>query len=316
MDKLQSMKTFVQIAEQGSLTAAADVLGKSLPSVVRILAGLEESLQVRLFNRTTRRIALTQEGSIYLEQCRKILADIMEAERSLAQKQVEPSGMITVTAPQRFGEMHVAPAVTRFLARYPKTRVNLLLLDRVVNLLEEGIDVAVRIAHLCDSSLIAKPVGSIRQVVCASPELLDKLGEPAHPEELSALPCVCFTGISPGTAWHFQSGGQRLTVNIKCNLTCNLAGASVEACVAGNGFGQFFCYQVMPWIQKGKLKVVLSDFEPQQLPLSLVYPHSRLLSARVRAMIDWMNKDLGLSLRQSHQSGNVTPGTSHAAVQD
>ncbi|MEA3411411.1 MAG: LysR family transcriptional regulator [Pseudomonadota bacterium] len=296
MDKLQSMAVFVQIAEQGSLTAAAEAMNKSLPSVVRILAALEESLQVRLFNRTTRRIALTEEGRLYLEQCCKILADVQEAERSLSQIQAEPSGQITVTAPVRFGEMHVASSVARFLDRYPKTRVNLLLLDRVVDLLEEGVDIAVRIAHLADSSLIAKPIGAILQVVCAGPGLLDRVGEPVCPEALSDLPCVHFTGISASPEWEFMDGEKRLTVPIKSVLTCNQVGASIEACASDVGFGRFLCYQVAPLIRTGKLVRVLADYEPPPMPLSLVYPHTRLLSSRVRAMVDWLADDIGQSL--------------------
>lgn len=283
------MTVFVQIAEQGSLTAAARVLGLSLPSVVRILASLEHSVQVRLFNRTTRRVTLTQEGRFYLEQCRKILADVEETERALGQEQAEPSGKISLTAPVRFGEMHVAPAVAGFLNQYPKTQVNLLLVDRVVDLLEEGVDVAVRIAHLADSTLIARPVGTIRQVVCASPDFLNEAGEPSHPKALSDLPCVSCTGISPASAWHFQDGGKHLPVPVAGKLVCNQVRAAVEACVAGVGFGLFYCYQVMPYIRKGQLVTVLTNFEPEPVPLSLVYPHVRLLSARVRAIVDWLS---------------------------
>ncbi|VAW77262.1 Transcriptional regulator, LysR family [hydrothermal vent metagenome] len=293
MDKLRSMAVFVQIAEHGSLTAAANMLGLSLPSVVRILASLEHSMQVRLFNRTTRRVTLTQEGEFYLQQCRKILADIDETERALGQKQSEPSGNITITAPVRFGEMHVAPAVADFLKQYPKTRVKLLLLDRVVDLLEEGIDVAVRIAHLADSSLIARPMGVIRQIVCASPDLLNKTGMPDHPEALSDLPCVCFTGIAPASIWQFQDKGKYLAVPVTGKLVCNQVKASADACVAGVGFGLFYCYQVTPHIQSGQLVPVLTNFEPEPVPLSLVYPHVRLLSARVRAIVDWLTDNVG-----------------------
>lgn len=309
MDKLQAMAVFVKIADHGSLSAAAEELEKSLPSVVRILASLEKLLEVRLLNRTTRRIALTQEGKIYLEQCRKILADIEDAERALAQEQEEPRGRITLTAPVRFGEMYVAPAVTRFLKQYPKAHVNLLLLDRVVDLLDEGIDVAVRIAHLGDSSLIAKPVGHIRQVVCASRALLDQVGEPHRPEELSGLPCVRFTGISPGSVWHFEENGKTLAVNVTGALTCNQIGASVQACVAGLGFGLFLCYQVMPWVRRGELVMILTDFEPLPIPINLVYPHARLMSSRVRALVDWIANDIPRSLETISQEGVTTGGT-------
>ncbi|MGD8934784.1 MAG: LysR family transcriptional regulator [Gammaproteobacteria bacterium] len=292
MDKLQAMKVFVQIAERGSLTAAAEALNRSLPSVVRVLATLEEALQVRLFNRTTRRIALTEEGRLYLDQCQKILADIEEAERSLGQHQTEPKGSITVTAPVRFGEIHVAPAVSAFLEQYPKTRVNLTLHDRLVDLLEEGVDIAVRIAHLPDSTLIAKPVGAVRQIICASPALLKRAGFPNHPEELTNLPCIHFTGMSDASEWKFVAEEQQQVVPIKSILTCNQVGASLQACVAGVGFGRFLCYQAAPYIKNGLLVKVLAEFEPPALPLSLVYPHARLLSSRVRAMIDWLASSL------------------------
>jgi len=293
MDKLQAMAVFVKIADKGSLTAAAEALGKSLPSVVRLLAALEESLQARLFNRTTRRIALTEEGRFYLERCRKILAEVEESELALSQDQVEPRGAITLTAPMRFGEMHVAPSVTRFLEQYRRVQVNLLLLDRVVNLLDEGIDLAVRIAHLEDSSLIAKPVGEIRQVVCASPALLaESGGTPQRPEALFDLPCVRCTSMSSSPVWHFSDSGKRFSVQVRGAFTCNQVKASVDACVAGLGFGLFFNYQVMPWVERGELEIILGDFEPAPLPLSLVYPHTRLMATRVRTIVDWLARDL------------------------
>jgi DNA-binding transcriptional LysR family regulator len=282
------MQVFVEIADRGSLTAAAEATGRSLPSVVRILAMLEESLQVRLFNRTTRRIVLTEEGRFYLEQCRKILADLREAELALGRHQTEPSGTIRLTAPIRFGEMHVAPAVASFLEQYPSTRVELLLLDRVVDLLEEGIDIAVRIAYLADSTLVARSIVPIRQVVCASPDLLQRRGEPQHPSQLSELPCVHFSGLGATNEWVFNDAGTSLTVPVSSRLQCNQVGASVTACVAGTGFGRFLSYQIMPLVRTGELVIVLRDFEPPPMPLSLVYPHSRLLSSRVRAMVDWL----------------------------
>lgn len=297
MDKLHAMSVFVKIAEEGSLTAAANTLGKSLPAVVRMLAALEESLQTRLFNRTTRKIALTEEGRIYLERTRKILAEVEESELALSQEKVVPRGLITLTAPVRFGEMHVAPSVTRFLEQYPHVQVNLLLFDRVINLIDEGIDLAVRIAHLHDSSLIAKPVGEIRQVVCASPSLLENMeATPRCPEELSDLPCVRFSGISSNSTWYFNDKGKRIDVKVNGGFMCNQVKSSVDACIAGLGFGLFFNYQVMPWIESGELEIVLGDFEPAPKPVSLVYPHSRLMATRVRTLVDWLDRDLKYSL--------------------
>jgi DNA-binding transcriptional LysR family regulator len=298
MDKFQSMELFVEIAERGSLTAAAEASGRSLPTVVRMLASLEEALQTRLFNRTTRRIALTDEGRLYLEQCRKILTDVREAERALGQHQDEPTGSIRLTAPARFGELHVAPVVSTFLERYPGTRVELLLLDRMVDLLEEGIDIAVRIAHLADSSLVARSIGFVRQVVCANPALLQRTGKLGHPRELASQPCVHFSGLANASAWEFNIDGENLSVPISSRLECNQVGAAVAACVAGTGFGRFLCYQVMPLVQEGKLELVLRDYEPEPMPLSLVYPHTRLLSSRVRAMVDWLAEHIPDSVHQ------------------
>jgi len=297
MDKLQAMLVFVVIAEKGSLTAAAGSLGKSLPAVVRMLAALEENLQVRLFNRTTRRIALTEEGHIYLARCNKILTEIEESERELGQHQIEPHGAIIMTAPIRFGELHVGPAVTRFLEQYPRVQVHLMLFDRLTNLLDEGIDLAVRIAHLEDSSLVARPVGEIRQVTVASPALLQATGgTPERPEALSDLPCVRCTSISSSPLWHFNESGKRLDVHIDGAFTCNQVKTSVDACVAGLGFGVFFNYQVMSWVRSGELEIVLNDFEPEALPLSLVYPHTRLMAMRVRTFVDWLAADLKQAL--------------------
>ena len=297
MDKLQAMSVFVKIAEKGSLTAAANSLGKSLPAVVRMLAALEDNLQVRLFNRTTRRIALTEEGHIYLERCQKILTEIDESERALGQHQVEPHGSITMTAPIRFGELHVAPSVARFLKQYPRVQVNLLLFDRITNLLDEGIDLAVRIAHLEDSSLIARPVGEIRQVACASPTLIKASGgAPKRPEALSDLPCVRCTSISSSPVWHFNENGKRIDVQIDGAFICNQVKTSVDACVSSLGYGVFFNYQVMPWVRRGELEIVLNDFEPKPLPLSLVYPHTRLMAMRVRELADWLARDLKQTL--------------------
>ena len=297
MDKLQAMAVFVQIADSGSLTAAARELDKSLPAVVRTLAALEQALQVRLLNRTTRRIALTEQGRLYLAHCRSILADIEETEQMLGNDQLEPSGLLTLTAPVRFGEMYVSPALTRYLKQHPRVQVNLLLLDRMVNMLDEGIDLAVRIAPLSDSSLIARPVAEIRQVVCASPDILASHGQPSHPEALAQLPCVRFTGVSPGSVWHFQEGTKRLNVKINGSLMCNHIASSVDACVAGLGFGYFYSYQVMPYVKQGRLEIVLEDFELPSQPVSLVYQHRQLMSAKLRTLVDWLTTDLNASFQ-------------------
>jgi len=292
MDKLLAMNTFVRIVDCGSLTDAAKALGKSLPSVVRMLAALESNLGVRLLNRTTRRISLTEEGRHYLEQCQRILADIEEAENALSAEQSEPQGKLTVSAPAQFGQMHVSPLVTDFIERYEKISVDLLLLDRVVNLVEEGVDVGIRIAHLDDSTMIAKPVGHIRRVVCASPELLKKTGPITHPKQLADHDCVRFTHITTGGQWQFLENNKQISVHVDGRYSSNQAAASIKACAAGAGFGMFLSYMIEPHLKSGELQVILQEFELPPVPVNVVYAHARLMSTRTRVFVDWMAKGL------------------------
>lgn len=287
MDKLHAMTTFVHIAEQGSLTRAAELLDTSLPSVVRTLAALEQTLGARLLNRTTRKIALTPEGREYLARCRSILADITAAEQALAAQQHEPSGNLRVTAPVLFGQLHLTPVITGFIKQYRQVNVELLLLDRVVNLIEEGIDVALRIGELADSSLVAIPAGQIRRVVCASPKYLQRVGIPKRPADLADHPCVRTTGLTPGQSWQFFEKGRALQVHVTGPFVCNQAAASIDACVSGLGFGMFLSYQVQHLLAQNKLARVLEPFEPAPFPVSIVYPHAKLLSTRVRCFVDW-----------------------------
>lgn len=290
MDKLKAMRTFVQIATDGSLTAAARSLGNSLPSVVRQLSDLERHLGVRLLNRTTRRISLTDEGRHYLERCSDILGAIAEAEGALAIDADEPSGTVTVTAPVPFGQLYVAPAVTRFVQRYDKVRCRLLLNDRTLDLMEEGIDVGVRISHLEDSSLVAQQVARVRRVVVASPDYLQRQRIPEHPRDLLKGNAVRVFGRA--LPWSFAEGGRQFTVPVTGNLEFSQVIPAVEACLAGLGFGMFMSYQVSPYLRSGRLKAVLQDFELPPRPISIVYPHARLLPARTRVFIDWMKQEL------------------------
>ncbi len=291
MDKFRAMLTFVQIADEGSLTAAARALGSSLPAVVRSLAAFEAHLGVRLFNRTTRRISLTEEGRRHLDNCRRLLAAVDEAEAALTAEAGEPTGQLSITAPVLFGQMYVAPAVTRFVQQHSKMRCSVVLLDRVVNLLEEGIDVGIRIGALEDSSLVAQSLGQIRRVVVASPGYLRRHGVPRHPRELLEANCVRLSGGS-GAWGPFHEGGKQFRVSVSGNLEFNHVAPAVQACAAGAGFGMFFSYQVAPYLQQKRLRLVLERFEPPPRPINVVYPHARLLPARTRAFIEWMHKEI------------------------
>jgi DNA-binding transcriptional LysR family regulator len=297
MDKLKAMTTFVAIAEEGSLTAAAAALQSSLPVVVRRLAALEAHLRVRLFNRTTRRVSLTDDGRRYLAQCRQVLAAVDEAERALAQEAGEPGGHLTLTAPVLYGQMYVAPAVTGFVQRYPGMRISLMLLDRVVDLLEEGFDLGVRIGALEGSTLIARPLASVRRVLVASPGWLRANGVPRHPRQLREVNCVRVVG-SPSSWWSFHQAGRRFNVPVTGNLEFNHIAPAIHACAAGHGVGAFMSYQVAPFVERRELRLVLEAFAPPPQPVNLVYPHARLLPARLRLLIDWL----------------VAPGTAAAAA--
>jgi DNA-binding transcriptional LysR family regulator len=291
VDKFKAMQTFVRIADEGSLTAAARATGSSLPAVVRSLAAYEASLGVRLFNRTTRRISLTEEGRQHLDNCRQVLAALEESEAALTAGAAEPAGHLTITAPVLFGQMWISPAVTRFVQQYEKMRCSVILLDRVVNLLEEGIDVGIRIGALEDSSLVALPLGRIRRVVVAAPAYLRKHGTPRHPRELQKANCIRMMAGPP--AWgDFQESGRAFRVNVSGNLEFNHVLPAVQSCADGAGFGMFFSYQVAPLIAEKRLKIVLEKFERPARPISVVYPHARLLPARTRLFIDWIRNEI------------------------
>ncbi len=298
MDKLRAMATFVAIAQGGSLTAAAEALGSSLPAVVRLLATLEKELGVRLLNRTTRRIALTEEGRDYLERCRRVLAEVEEAEAVISARQQHPRGKLAITAPVLFGRLHVAPLVTEFLARHTQVKVELLLLDRIVDLIEEGLDLAVRIGELADSSLVAINSGQTRRVVCASPEYLGQAGMPETPTDLRHHRCIRFTGLSHGQEWEFRQRGRPLRVPVDGPLVTNQGDSAIDACRRGLGCGIFLYYQVRDALAADELRLLLKAYEPPPWPVNVVYPHARLLSSRVRVFLDWFMPQLRLRLAQ------------------
>lgn len=290
MDKLRAMQTFVAIVDSGTLSKAAGVLGSSLPSTVRTLATLEADLGVRLLNRTTRRLSLTDEGRMYLASCRDILGAIDQAEHRLRARREEPSGRLTMTAPVLFGQRHVAPAVIPFLERFPKVQCRLLLLDRVVNLLEEGVDVGIRIGHLDDSNLIAQQVSRVSRVVVASPAYLERRGIPQKLADLAQENCIRFSG-SGRTTWLFQERGREQRIAIGGNLECNHGAPAIDACVAGLGVGQFLRYQVASQLAGGQLQEILHAYKVPPLPISVVYPHAGLLPSRISAFVDWIKTE-------------------------
>jgi len=285
MDKLVAMTTFVRIVDAGSLTAAADALDTSLPTVVRTLAALERHLGISLLKRTTRRLHLTDEGAQYLERCRVILSAVQEAE-TLVSSRSEPAGRLTVTASALFGRRHVAPVVSEFVRRYPKVNAELLFVDRVVNLIEEGIDAGVRIAHLEDSSMVAIPVGRTRRVVCASEAYLRRHGVPETPTDVRQHVCIRHVGLAPRNEWRFRVGTRSVVVPITSAITCNDIDSAINACMDGLGLGMFLSYMLPTEGSRGRLRYVLEKFEPEPTPIHVIYPQAKLLSNKVRMFID------------------------------
>jgi DNA-binding transcriptional LysR family regulator len=285
MDKLKSLQTFVRIAELGSLTAAAAALGTSAPSVVRQLAALERHLGTRLFQRTTRRVALTPEGRTYLARCRDLLALLADADAELQAEGSEVRGHLKITAPVLFGEQHVAAVVAAFVKQHPQVSVDLLLLDRYVNLVEEGVDAGIRIGELADSSLVATRLGAVRPLVVASPAWLASHVAPTQPDHLRDAECISYNGEREGD-WVFLHEGRRLRVPVRGRLGFNHPGAALRACEAGSGVGWFLSYQVLEALRGGRLKVLLRDFGTVSQPVQWVMPQSRLVPARLRVLLD------------------------------
>lgn len=287
MDKLKAMAAFVRIVEAGSITAAADALEVSQPSMVRLLAALEAELGVRLINRTTRRMALTDEGREYHERCKMVLSAVEDAEASLRARRIEPRGRLRVTSSVTFGRALLAPLVVEFMATHPQLRVELVLLDRVIDLVEEGIDVGVRLAHLPDSSLVAVPVGETRRMVLASAALIRR--HRVHDvASLRTAPCVSFSGLVGANEWPMLVGGRLTRVPVHTVFSTNQIDAALVACMRGLGYAQFFDYQVQHPLREGKLKPVLALHWPAPTPIQVVYPQARFLSGNVRSFVDYV----------------------------
>jgi DNA-binding transcriptional LysR family regulator len=291
MDKLVAMRNFVKITESTSLSAAARTLAISLPVVSRGLTELERGLGVRLFTRTTRSLALTDEGETYRQHCLRILADIDEAESALDQVRAIPKGRVTVSAPLLFGRLRVAPLLPAFLARYPDVSIDLLLNDRVVNLIDEGIDVAVRIAPLADSTLIARRLGQVRRVVCASPAYLKHYGTPRKPADLRAHNCLLHVGSNAGD-WRFRADAKETRLAVSGNFVSNNSDALIEAACQGVGLVRVLSYQVEAMLATKQLVEVLGKFAVPATPINAVMSPGRMTLPKVRGLVDYLVQSL------------------------
>jgi DNA-binding transcriptional LysR family regulator len=290
MDRLEAMSILIAAAEAGSLSAASRQLGVPLATVSRRVLELESHLKTRLLIRSTRKLTLTDAGAAYVAASRRILEQVGDAERAAAGEFSVPRGDLAVTAPIVFGRWHVLPAISAFLAAYPEINVRLMLFDRNAHLIDDHIDVAVRIGALQDSSLVAIRVGSVRRVVCASPAFLAIHGAPKSPEDLSELACVTFDGFFSATTWNFKPTNARTErpVPVRSRLAVNTAEAAIDAAATGVGVTRVLSYQAARALAEGKLKIVLADYEPDPLPIHLVHVGQGPLPLKMRAFLDFV----------------------------
>jgi DNA-binding transcriptional LysR family regulator len=285
------MRVLVKVADTGSFAQGARALNMSPPAVTRAIAYLEDLTGARLFLRSTRSVKLTAPGSRYVEDCRRILADIDEAEASAGGSHATPSGLLTVTAPVLFGQIYVMPVLTSFLTLHPAVTGRALLLDRVVNLMEEGIDVALRIGQLPDSGYRAIKVGSVRRVICGAPSYFEAHPLPQVPADLVGHTIIANTGSSAPQDWRFSDGGKS-SVTLHPRLFCNTVDASISAALSGWGLASALSYQVASAVSDGRLDIVLADYEEPPIPIHVMHAEGRHISAKTRAFVDFLVAEL------------------------
>jgi DNA-binding transcriptional LysR family regulator len=288
MDRLHLMQVFVAVAEEEGFAGGARRLSVSPPTVTRAIAALEEHLGIKLFNRTTRFVRVSEAGQRYLEDARRVIAYADEADQAALGVNAEPRGSITVTASVLFGRMHVMPGIIDYIQRYPAMEVSAVFVDRVVNLLEEGVDVAIRIGELPDSSYKAVRVGSVRRVTCASPAYLAEHGVPATPDGLAGHKIILARGLNATAEFKFTEDKRTFAIKVKPRLVVTDAGSLIEAAVNGLGITSLISYQIGPELASGALKTILEDYELKPLPVHIVHSEGRYASAKIRAFIDLM----------------------------
>lgn len=286
MDRLQAMATFLAVVETGGFASAARRLSMSPSVVTRAVGELEERLRIKLLIRTTRTVKVTEAGMRYAESCRRILMDIEEADSAAADANALPRGQLTVTSSVNFGCMYISPIARDYLTRFPEVEINCWFLDRIVNLVDEGVDVAIRIGELPDSSLQAIKVGEVREVLCASPTYLRQRGTPKHPEDLSQHVVISATGVTPTPEWRFRDGSKNLAIRVQPRFTTTMNEAAAECAVAGFGITRLPLFQIARWVKKGTLALVLEAFERPAVPIHIVHREGRYGTRKVRAFID------------------------------
>ena len=288
MDRFQCLQVFVKVAERGGFAAAARDLAMSPPAVTRAVSALEERINTRLLIRTTRSVRLTESGERFLQDSRRILMDLEEAEEAAVGSHAAPRGELRVTAPVLFGRLFVTPILGDFLDQYPLVNCQALFIDRTVNLMDEGLDVAVRIGNLPDSSLIAVRAGTVRWVMFAAPAYLKKHGLPQHPADLAGHRLIQSMAVETASEWPYQENGKPHSIRIEPRLRMNTNDAVAEVVARGAGISRLISYQIAPHLAEGRLQTILSKFEPPPMPIHVVHQEGRMVSSKVRAFVDFM----------------------------
>lgn len=286
MDRLNLITIFVTVVDTGGFAGAARKLNISPPVVTRAINELEAHLGVRLLTRTTRVVRVTEDGARYAEDCKRILSELAEADDSVSGRHGSPRGRLTLTAPVLFGARYVTPIVTEYLDRYPEVTASCWFLDRVVNMMDEGVDIAVRIGELPDSSMQATRVGRVRRLICAAPRYLEQHGVPQTPDALSSHRIVSSSPVTPTAEWRLVDNGEPRTVKLHARMITTTNDSAVAAAVSGFGLTRLLSYQVADELRDGRLTTVLTDFEPPALPVHLVHREGCHASQKARAFLD------------------------------
>lgn len=288
MDRFDAMSVLLAVVEEGSLSAGARRLRLPLTTVSRKVADLEQHLGTRLLVRTSRRVALTDAGRGYVAASRRIIEQVEEAERAAAGEYSEPRGTLAVTASVVLGRRHVLPPAAEFLAENPLIDLRLFLVDRHVNLVEEHLDLGIRVGHLEDSSLMARRIGEVRRMFCASPDYLARHGTPLAPEDLGAHDGITFRGFTISPEWRYRGDSAALSVEPRTRLAVNSTEAAIDAAVAGVGIARVLSYQIVDELRSGALVPLLEPFAPEPIPVQLVYAAQGQLPIKARAFLDWI----------------------------
>lgn len=289
MDKLLAMEVFMQVVDAGSFTRAAEIMQLPKATVSTLVRNLETALSVKLVNRTTRQVSVTADGAAYYERCVAILADVRDAEDALSKTQASPSGRLRVDVPTGLGRHIIIPALPLFFERYPDISLEVGCSDRTADLIEEGIDCAVRGGALPDSTLVARRVGSTHFVTCVAPSYIARHGQPVHPNDLLQHRCVNYFSAKTGKMceWDFAANGENIQIRVPGHFAVNDSDAYLVAALAGMGVAQMPTYMVRPYLESGQLEVLFADWSCETMPLHVVYPQNRHLSAKVRAFVEW-----------------------------